>query len=387
MAGGYLDYNGLNLFKDKINAELVNPVINLSALAFQCAYPTNRLILDDKGKPGAYVYIPKFRLCDVLSTGDTTTHPAFIVNGSEIPGFYIGKYQSHIYDERAYSLPAEDPSVDMALDQAAKYNRNKGGNFHEVTAAEWAAIALWCHKNGTEPNGNNNYGKDHTETIYKAAPMSYDSSGRIGRVSTGTGPITWSHDGTQEGIWDLNGNVWELCVGLRLIHGEVQAIPNNNAADPICDTSASSAAWKAIKADATSWDDLFVTPDGNGTTQGTVKLDWINGVGGYNTVITNAVNGSACIFRKVTADTSIGDRAKLFLMALAILPDTALIEEGIATDYKEDRFWVDNVSAERIFTRGGSWDGSYRAGVFQSSFGDSRSGFRASLGSRSAYID
>lgn len=38
--------------------------------------------------------------------------------------------------------------------------------FHEITNAEWAAIALWCHKNGTEPKGNNDYGKDASETLY-----------------------------------------------------------------------------------------------------------------------------------------------------------------------------------------------------------------------------
>ena len=86
-------------------------------LAVQTAFPTNDLLFDDKEMPSIHVFIPKFRLCDVLSTQSTETHPAFIVNGKEIDGFWVGKYQSTCTDTgRAYSLPAEDPTVSHPLD-------------------------------------------------------------------------------------------------------------------------------------------------------------------------------------------------------------------------------------------------------------------------------
>ena len=67
-------------------------------LAVQTAFPTNDLLFDDKEMPSIHVFIPKFRLCDVLSTQSTETHPAFIVNGKEIDGFWVGKYQSTCTD-------------------------------------------------------------------------------------------------------------------------------------------------------------------------------------------------------------------------------------------------------------------------------------------------
>ena len=357
---------------------------DLTNLAVKMICPNNVVKTDDTDLPSVLVYIPKFKNSDVLTGGNDSTHPAFIVNGVEIPGFYYGKYQAKVYNSVAYSLPGEDPTASINFDTARARCEAKGAGWHLSTNAEWAAIALWCKKNGFLPYGNNNYGKDSRESNYKAVP-SYYESGKIARVATGTGPISWSHDKTMAGIWDLNGNVWEWQGGIRLVWGELQILANNDAADPDNPQNATSICWKAINAaDGALVDPESKTTDSSAHVSGkTVKLDYVNNKWTYSTSITNAKDESrSCAFYQVAADSSIGDAAKVMLRALALLPDS-----DVTTDvYEGDYMWWNNGVAERCVSRGGGWRNGSGAGVFSLYGAYSRSSANTAVGFRAACV-
>lgn len=352
-------------------------------MAVQAVFPTNDVLMDDKDEPSIMVYIPAFRLCDVLSTSDTSVHPAFRMNGKEIAGFYMGKYQTKHYNGRAYSLPAQDPSTSQNYDQFRQQAAAKGAGWHETTNAEWAAVALWCHKNGCEPKGNNNYGKDASEGGYIAIPApGVQDNNKTARVLTGTGPVTWSHNGQMDGIFDMNGNVWEWVLGLRWVKGEVQILADNNAADSSADLTASSAAWKAINAA----DGTLVTPDGSGTTAGTLKMDWRTNKWVFATTVNAETAGDhSCMFKDLAVDTGVCDAAKLLLQSLALLPDAALTGDKIDASYGSDYFWHDNTQAERLPFRGGVWVSGSAHGVFNLN-GSVRANTSWHIGGRCAFV-
>lgn len=240
-------------------------------------------------------------------------------------------------------------------------------------------------KRGCEPRGNNNYGKDANESTYDAIPApGVQDSGKTARVLTGTGPLPWSHNGQMDGIWDMNGNVWEWLLGLRLYKGELHIIADNNAADNSVSTAASSAAWKAIRAS----DGALITPDGNGTTSGSIKLNVVSGKAVWDTTITDQKDeGRGCSFKDITAGSAVGDAAKLVLMALALMPDAALTGTGIDTTYGGDYFWFNNGAEERLPYRGGGWSSGGNAGLFGLSLSYPRSYSTWNIGGRSAFVE
>ncbi len=349
---------------------------DLTALALQGVCPGNEVLYDDLGFPSLMVKIPKLTYAQLGMGESTAVHPCFIVNGQEVDEIYISKFQNIVQNNRAYSVGGVDPKTGINLDTAIQVCENKGEGWHLMTRMEWGLLVRWCQQNGFMPLGNNNYGKHSTEKTYKAIPTEHETDGRIARIATGTGPLEWYHDKTPGGIADLCGNVWEWMGGIRTIYGELQILANNNAADSLNSQGVSSTEWKAIRAS----DGELITPNGSGTTSGSVKMDFISNKLTYSTNITDTARGEHyTTFANVVCDSTIGANAKLLLQNLGMLMYSS-------NDlFSTNGCWFNNAEAERSFFSGGSWaSASYGLPSFHGSHG--RSSALRDVGFRSAYV-
>ena len=338
-----------------------------------------------KGQPSIMNVIPAFNLEDIDASLGTGVHPAFIAGGVQKSEIFIGTHIGSVYGDELISRPGEEPARSRNHDQFVTLARACGAGWHVMTNAEWSAIALWSYKNGTMPNGNTNYGRSSDAPHETARRMDLLEPGNTGgnpRTRTGSGPATWRHDHTMHGISDLCGNVWEWSPGLRLMDGEIQIIPNNDAALDT-DLSKTSTAWRAIRAS----DGALVAPGtagalkfdstvGGAVTSGQPILsDEVTNRNGEAGDDSNATGSAARAFQTLVAKEGI--TAPAITKALGLFP--------ISDSLGGDRLYLRNYG-ERLPVRGGNWGSGAGAGVFALDLGYPRSGAGTGIGARPAFV-
>jgi len=164
----------------------------------------------DDGATTEMVYIPKFTI--PAGAYDGGAFPAEALN---LGGFFIDKYQcSKQTGDNAnipVSLPGRIPWANVNQTEAKTACAARvinGVACHLPTMKEWATVCFLTKLLGHDIHGNNNYGKDYRDSNawgnYGVPDKTCD-----GRVLTGTGPVSWSCDGTSKGVFDIVGNVWE----------------------------------------------------------------------------------------------------------------------------------------------------------------------------------
>ena len=316
----------------------------------------NTVILDETGMPSIVVPFPKIKYSDVIAGGAQEVLPAFIVDGQEKAALYIGKYESVILNNRAYSLALKTPAANVGFDRAVEVCRNKGAGWHLMTNAAWAAIALFSRRNGTIPRGNTNNGSDYTYT---------DEHGTGDSVTaTGSGPTTWYHNHDLAGIADLVGNLREWVSGLRLVNGEIQVIPYGNAMKYDCNMGANSTHWKAISTDGT-----FTEPGAADTLK-------IYGVGSricISNIESVGAGSSGAAFGTIQAAEGLTPPA--ILMGLGLFPNGTDCAGGVSI----------NTGGEFMPCRGGNYADMGHAGLFALDIDSARNAASAGIGFRAAY--
>ena len=334
------------------------------------------------GQPTFMNVIPQFNVEDIDAAMGTGVHPAFIVGGVTKTELFIGTYQGIVKNGEMLSLPGVDPTTSVNHDQAVAYARACGVGHHAMTNAEWAAVALWCYKNGFQPRGNTNYGKSSDsawESGRRQDGLVNGLASGNARTLTGSGPASWRHNNTPGGIADLNGNIWEWTPGMRIVGGEIQVIADNNAALLSSDHSPTSADWKAINGAtgalmAPTFTGTIAGGDYVATTANSVRYA-VSGTANYT-----LVRASGSSFEGITnpGGTPVAAAALYVLKALGLMPVAA-------TGLGGDGIWLD-VTSERLPIRGGSWSYGATSGVFALYLNNARSDAGSIVGFRPAFV-
>jgi hypothetical protein len=355
----------------------------------------NTLLFDELGLPSVMVRIPMFLWSDVLEGAPEEPCTAFVIGGKVHESIYISKYLNVVEHGRGYSLPGRNPAAMYTRDEMKAACARKGRGWHLMTNAEWMAIAFWCRKNSHFPHGNCYSGCDilhrheHGVRRYMGSFRGTHIDMHLWPTLTGTGPDTWSHDGTAFGIFDLIGNLWDTLAGVRIMNGEIQVIPDNDSALNV-DEGPDSPFWRAVAVDGS------LVPPG---APGTYKLDSLS-PGRSDEAFANAAS-TVRLSTEVKNPHYTGLSPDITHRAYTVFPFADMAHTDSAPPHlllkqlglypvegmqREPVFFLRNYG-ERMLCKGGSWFDRQTASLWELYMREERSWIAQDIGFRCAWAD
>jgi len=344
------------------------------------------------------VYIPKF------------THPD--VSGVTFGGFMMQKYPASqpnatAYDDNpdvadgasvgttpAIARPGVSPWREITFLEARKSCANLGTGWHLITAFEWASLAYWSQLYGTQPHGPNGDTDPPSDGTYTSELGIRDCAlaarGAHDSALTGSGPPTWAHNHQADGVYGLNGTIWQWNDGLMLLPENLD--DDSTSAHEI--TGAGEAGYCLILANREV--SLQSAPYGASTATAAGSLTdsnkaWTtNEFAGCflydadgnlyyidsNTATALSIDGSDTptsgpytILQLKATDITSGMSSGNHILTLSSDSDLEPLAIPATSDgtgsstYGNDGYWFDS-TALRAATRGGSWSNGVKAGVF-----------------------
>ena len=283
----------------------------------------------------------------------------FRVQGKTVPAVLISQYTNTMLNGVPVSLPYQQPAESMGHDESAAACRKKGEGWHLMTNTEWVYLLEEAAQLGHTIGGNTDRGKNFDNTEEKG--VLYDGFSTL----TGLDPVTWSHDGTKDGVFGLCGNFWERVAGLRLRRGRIEYIKNNDAAA------------EDYGPEETAWTEA-TTEDEDGLPFGfPLYLD--------------AQCGKVTLTDGQIAGSFAGDHMKDVQLAgsLKEVPEVIYKLGILPRNWKEEKagIWIDSTLEEAVPFRGSSFSLTSNGGAAALHLNDRRSLVDYRVSFRSAFID
>ena len=276
--------------------------------------------------------------------------PVFMVCGRRAKAIYISKYENALVKGVPCSIPYAQAKNCIDFDTASALCRSKGPGWHLMTNAEWVYLLNESIEGGTLPHGNTASGSYYWDKSESGEKYDY------GHTLTGSGPVTWTHTHTPDGVCDLCGDNWEMVAGLRLVKGAIEYIKDNDAA--VADLSPDSEAWQRAQTAAGETIYLDAESDIKVTTEAPEDC-W-----------------DGCRFKEMEIAL---DEVPEILRQLGIVPQN--MEEEAAYIY------ADSGEKEAVPFRGSSFRDTSNGGLGALDLSNARSNVSNNVSFRSAYVE